>query len=238
MNERFVEMCRRLGLSGAAASWNHLLMNLRKGNRLKDMQSSKKTTFSRVDIDKYSFACEIAIQTLSDQYKRSLDDILCDPKIAAEFDHEVFKIAHQDISSKLTPLQVRWAVLRMRKRSKTVRKHVRRLETHVLQLPNEETKWPTFSDYRGVPKCLGVYDLRIAGKSLYVGETLDLQSRFELQLNPKGFDFWGNPKEEIEIRYRPLPEGEKPITGEAIQSHWVNILNPIGNYRGNFLSTS
>ncbi len=112
MNERFVEMCHRLGLPGTAPRWNRLIMNLRKRSYFKGGLRSKRTIFHDEETDKYSFACEIAIQTLAERDGSSLDDILCDPTLAAEFDRMVFAIAHKNI----LPLKARWTALGMRKR--------------------------------------------------------------------------------------------------------------------------
>jgi hypothetical protein len=100
----------------------------------------------------------------------------------------------------------------------------------MLQLPNQGNR-ATIENYRDMPKYPGVYLLRTEEQPLYVGETLDLQRRIDRQLNVDHFDFWGNPKKEIEICYQKLPEGETQRLGQAIQSRLIGRLEPRGNYK-------
>ncbi len=230
LNERFVEMCTRLGLSESPTTWNRLLMNLRKAGKLAEIAQSRRTIFSQEDIDKYSFACEIALEELTEYYKLSLDGILCDRKIALEFDRRVFSIAHPDILPTLTSLKIRWAALRMRKRHSAVKQCAAQL-TRISQLPTGGDR-ATIATCRDIPAEPGIYLLQALGRPLYVGETRSLRQRVDLQLNSYKFDFWNNPRDRIEVIFERVPPGEPlKFFGEANQSLLIARLNPIGNYK-------
>jgi site-specific DNA-methyltransferase (adenine-specific) len=219
-----------MGLAGQPPEWNRLLMNLRKRTQLKHMLQSRITSFPNEEVDKYSFSCEIAVQTLAERSGLSLDGILCDPTIAAQFDREVFSIVHQDALG-LTPLKVRWAALGMRKRLRSrFKNYALRLNNKVLQL-SQESRRATIDNYQDIPSYPGIYLLQGQAQPLYVGETRDLRSRIERHLDSDKFNFWDIPKGEIEICHSRLPEGEKQRFGQANQSLWIGRLQPRGNYQ-------
>jgi hypothetical protein len=78
----------------------------------------------------------------------------------------------------------------------------------------------------GIPKRPGVYWLQRPGQPLYVGETLDLRQRFDLQLVTSHFGFWDTPRNDLEFRFGELPP--EKLLGN--QSHWIARLHPLGNY--------
>src|SRR5262249_38440064 len=88
LNERFLEACCRLGVPGMPGEWNRSLMNLRKAGFFKTLPRSRRSSLPKDEIDRYSYACEIAMQFLKDE-GRTLDQVLCEPTEAAEFDRDV-----------------------------------------------------------------------------------------------------------------------------------------------------
>src|SRR5205823_5437684 len=86
---RFLMMCRKLGLPQSDFRLNHALLDIRKSKKA-DLPPTTKITQFR-DYDEYQFASEIAIRILQRTKGVSLDNVLCDPLIAMEFD----KIAQQ-----------------------------------------------------------------------------------------------------------------------------------------------
>jgi hypothetical protein len=84
-----------------------------------------------------------------------------------------------------------------------------------------------------VPETPGLYWLHAGEIKLYVGETLNLRRRLQIQLAANGFDFWPARGSELEIRYRPLPacdDREQQSRLQANQSYWIAKWKPIGNY--------
>jgi site-specific DNA-methyltransferase (adenine-specific) len=100
LNARFVEKCRELG---EPATLNRALLNLRKGGHLRGIKSNR---LSAGDDDPYRFAAEMAVRYMERRDGVSLDDIICDPELASEFDRLAAAIAPG-----FTPLQYRWAAL-------------------------------------------------------------------------------------------------------------------------------
>ncbi|MEX0677937.1 MAG: DNA methyltransferase [Pirellulales bacterium] len=175
LDNRFVEQCRKLGLMGDARTWNILLFRLRKAGKLAHLPTRERTAISWEACDDYFFASEIALElVLASGKAESLDEILCDPDLAGEFD----KLA-ADFAPGRQSFEYRWAALKLRKQAKIARSRGAVLvpparlsrETPVDQL-----------DVRGIPPRPGVY-LLSGNKSqkLYAGEALNLRSRLETQ---------------------------------------------------------
>jgi hypothetical protein len=110
LNDQFLENCRRLGIPGEAKNWNHLLLNVRKRGGLVAIDTSRRTKTTAI-IDDLLFASELAWKNLAELKKCSLDDILCDPVIATEFDSFC-----QRLSPGSTSFDYRWGALTVRKR--------------------------------------------------------------------------------------------------------------------------
>ena len=89
-------------------------MGLRKAGKLILFPAQKRTEFSWSDYDEFWFASEIAWSEMKGH--GTLDDILCDPDLAHQFD----KIA-QGLAPGFTPLHYRWGALKLRKTSAAAR---------------------------------------------------------------------------------------------------------------------
>jgi site-specific DNA-methyltransferase (adenine-specific) len=222
LNQRFVDMCRRLGLPGRPGIWNHQLMNLRKAGYFKGLPRGRATNFPREEIDRWSFACEIALQNLKNR-KCTLDQTLCEPSEADAFDRLVRSMVSEEISS----LKIRWISLHMRKRAKHIREAGKRLAS-LIELPKRGFAVTELSLDR-IPKGPGLYWLRSSEKKLYVGETIDLRRRFRLQLEAHQFGFWETERAHLDVRYRELTEEDDSLL-KGNQSRWIGLWNPLGNY--------
>jgi hypothetical protein len=196
-------------------------MNLRKACFLKGLPQSFRTTFPRDDLDQISFACEIALERMRKQ-GRTLDQVLCNPSEAAQFDQAVRSIVSRDVSS----LKLRWVAFSIRKRAHARREYARQLPA-LLRLPKQIESMAAL-DLSQVPERPGLYWLGTVGNNLYVGETLNLRRRFELQFESGTFDFWNQDRESIEVRFGELPETDKELKGN--QSHWIKEWKPVGNF--------
>jgi DNA modification methylase len=215
LNSAFVEQCRILGVPGLPTSWNRTLLAVRKAARLTALPTPVRTKFSTAELDRYMFASEIAIQTMIRAKGLTLDDILCDPQQAGEFD-QIARTFAPGYSS----LEYRWAALTFRKRAREVH-----LPEHLRTSP---TKFQRLREYQ--PKKLdsvpGTYLLR-TDRYVYAGQTVDLGARVRLKLDV--FNPWNDISPDIEIGVIPLPGEKKWITG--LQSVLVRSKNPDLNYR-------
>jgi DNA modification methylase len=223
LNQQFSGMCRRLGLPGTPGDWNRHLMNLRKQGQFAGFPRSRETTFASDEDDRCSFACEIAIQHFNEK-GRSLDQVLCEPVEAAAFDRLVRTIFPEDLSS----LRIRCMAFRIRKRARNMRRLGKNLDSHLALPRSGETV--SQLDLDRVPQNPGVYWLQSSEKKLYVGETLDLHKRFELQLLSSTFGFWDTDRQDLYVRFRELPPDKEIRWGN--QSHWIACWHPVGNYSG------
>lgn len=227
LNQEFIAACQRFGLPGDACEWNRKLMNLRKSSHLGGLPRSKRTTFSLRETDRYSFACEIAVQHFHG-LGHSLDYLLCDPNLAREFDEFVRRIANQNLPS----LMMRWIALSIRKRANNVRRGSQMIPNPI-RLPSRKEKVVEL-DRERIPACPGLYWLQDLANSrkLYVGGTFSLNERLRGQLGNTSFDFWGCPRDQLEVRYCEISADDKrqPALLSGNQSIWIAKWRPIGNY--------
>ena len=178
LNQSFVAQCRSLGVAGNAVLWNQLLLRLRKSKKLpKATQRSNRLTFQ--EMDGYSFASEIALRLLAIDYGKTLDNILCSPEFANEFD----RIA-AEYAPGFSSFQYRWAALAIRKRAKDARRLAQEKFGDWLE---KDARLPRRI---GLVDCVdekfdqrGVYLLFAEDRELYVGETESVCRRMEQVLN-------------------------------------------------------
>jgi DNA modification methylase len=88
LDERFLENCGRLSIPGTPADWNRLLLNLRKRGGLDSIAALRRTRVPFNEVEQYVYASEIAWRLLHDADGSSLDEILCDPNRARQFDRK------------------------------------------------------------------------------------------------------------------------------------------------------
>ena len=184
MNEQFQTTCTRLGLNGSAFERNHRLLHLRKAGRLKRLSSPARTVFPSEEqsFDRYKFACEIALERFERENRAVLDDVLCNPELARGFDDYVLSMLPDARSA----LQIRWFALCIRKSAVNIRKASARV-TDVVKLKRYAEN-PFELKLGSVPSKPGIYWLA-SDKHLYIGETLNLRERLEIQFGHRKFDF-------------------------------------------------
>ncbi len=222
LNERFCKKCRSFGLLGGPVDWNRALMGLRKAGKLPRLVKARKTIFREDLLDQYLFASEIAMRQHMDQTGLSLDDILCDPEQAREFD----EIA-RSFAPGFSPLQYRWAALTIRKRAHDHRKRSQSLAGALVR-----RRFPEFRSLRRLrldqlTASPGVYLARAEGeRNLYVGETLDLGRRFQQHLNAEG---WRGLAEDPEVGVIEL-SGVDLKDRWGLQSRFIGRYEPMLNY--------
>ena len=173
LNAEFLAQCDKLGLAGDARSWNGLLFRLRKAGQLAHIETHRRTSIDWQSCDAYLFASEIALRLmLDDQQASSLDEILCDPALAAEFDDIAARFAPG-----FTPLEYRWTALKLRKEANNARTRGAQLRFPKSKFERDRTPLAEV-DPSEFPAERGVYLLSVPGKQrIYAGETLQLRER-------------------------------------------------------------
>lgn len=118
LNKEFVSQCLAQGIGGSAFIWNHFLLQLRKSGKL-PTATRRPARITSEEINRYGFASEVAWRLMEIDYCKTLDDILCSPEFAAEFDRLAAEYGPMEID--VSSLEYRRAALTIRKRMKAAR---------------------------------------------------------------------------------------------------------------------
>lgn len=222
MNAAFLAECQRLGLVAAGATLNRALINLRKAGYLRGIKSRSP---SPGDDDPYRFAAEMAARHMERRDGVTLDDILCDPDLAAEFD----KLAAA-ISPGFTPLQYRWAALNLRKKSGLSPELLARVASpkQVLTFPI-----PALS-LDSIPSEQGLYLFFTRDVCLYVGEAENLRNRIGKHLDHsdnKGLArwMWDQGTAELFLELQILDSATTQKVRRALERELIRGRSPLFN---------
>jgi DNA modification methylase len=186
LNSDFQDHCNQLSVPGSPAERNRFLFRLRKSGRLAraGVFANKPTEFNWLQMDSFLHASEIAWRLIGESYSASLDEILCDPRLAAEFDRQAAKLAPD-----FTPLEFRWGALKLRKqaaKAKNTLPDVTQLLKQTATPLNEfdKSRWADSE---------GVYAIQQAGSKsslVFVGETQSLRQGLASILDAGVLDHW------------------------------------------------
>lgn len=197
LNEDFQLQCDRRNIPGTPAERNRFLFRLRKSGRLKraGLTTNRRTSFDWEQMDPFLFAAEIAWRRVSELYAApSLDEILCDPRLATTFDEIASSCA-----GGYSALEYRWAALKLRKYGKQLRVRSEKLTPELLGLTRFKKKdWcpvATLDLSKHGPNP-GVYAIRWNKKYLYAGETSNLDARLRLQLSDSARSKWPSDEQD------------------------------------------
>lgn len=182
VNAEFVAACKEQGLKGSPYYWNRLLLRIRKAGQLPksseraDGPARRRIRRSFREMDAYSFASEVAMRLMEIDYGKRIDEILCSPEHATEFDRLAAEYAPGYAS-----VDYRWAALAIRKRARAARSLAQTAfrdwqQPSSKQLPEPIELDQACSDEWTAP---GVYILESGGEPVYVGEAGDLRLRIE-----------------------------------------------------------
>jgi site-specific DNA-methyltransferase (adenine-specific) len=226
LNQVYIDYCRRLGIIGQPVDWNRALLGLRKSGKVVGLPATRRTTFSRTELDRYIFASEIAMRRLFDEKGLSFDDVLCDPGHAKLFD---------DIARSFAPgfssLQYRWAGLTLRKEARDRRNGSRQLTPNLLQrrfTPPRPVENTVIEKMYKRPGIYLVCDDRT--KHFYAGETCDLGIRCHYQFEePAACQTWAAVCSDIRIQFLHLPDTSDKKR-RALQSHFIAKFKPLLNH--------
>lgn len=168
-NEVFLALCRRFGIKASDYRINKTLFNARKNKLLAGLKSERTS----IDYSEVAFASEFAATQLRYKSGASVDDILCDPNLASQFD----AMARQ-VTPGFSSFEYRWAVLSIRKAPRS-----RRLPAS-FKLPRFTTGFRLLRDpIEEIPEQSGVYLLYERQKLLYTRSAMNLRHGVELHRN-------------------------------------------------------
>lgn len=222
LNAAFVTEAGRLGLMAAAATLNRSLLNLRKAGDLRG-RKSKKTSFA--DEGDYRFAAEMAIRFLERRDGISLDSIICDPQLAAEFDAYAARIAPGYSS-----LQYRWAAFNLRKASRLKPELLARVAPPVTVAVHRIKD----IDITKIPAEQGLYIFFMTSGALYVGEAENLFKRLKKHLDHsdnKGLArwMWEHGIDDVHVEIQVFAADTKTIVRRALETELIRSRTPLFN---------
>jgi hypothetical protein len=225
-NKMFVAECAKCGLTASAPELNRALLNLRKSGGFL-AKTTRETSF---DDEDYRFASEIAIRILERRDGVTLDDVLCDPHRATEFDSIAASLAPG-----YTPLEYRWAALALRKERSLSPEIVSRVlrpdEVHLVRLCE--------LNLDSIPRLPGIYVFldTSSRQALYVGEASNLRQRLGKHVEHSdnkmlARHLWDNGIENVQLEYYVLPEGISKRELRALELEQIQRRHPPFNISG------
>lgn len=165
-NVVFLALCRQFGIKASDYQINKTLFNARKNKLLPNLQSQRTS----IEYGEFAFASEFAATQLRYKTGASIDDILCDPALASQFD----AIA-QNVTPGFSAFEYRWAILSIRKTGRQ-----KKLPTS-FRLPRFTTGFRLLRDpIEQIPQQSGIYLLYEKQKLLYTRSAADLRHGVEL----------------------------------------------------------
>ncbi|MBL9090361.1 MAG: hypothetical protein JNL96_04010 [Planctomycetaceae bacterium] len=176
----FVEHCRLLEIPGDAKAWNHALLKLRKAGKLAAVPTTQRTEMSWEDCESFLAAAEIAAAAvLSERADIGLDEVFCDPALAATFDKAATRLGG---SKQL--FAYRWTAMKLRKEAKQLRDRGQELRRTELAFgtPVSAARARWWKQFPTEPGLFLVLDPE--GNRRYVGAALNLRARMEKLLTP------------------------------------------------------
>jgi len=202
---------------------NLALLNARKSNDLRGLQPSRRITIPNQD--EYKFASEIAARFIERRDQIALDQILCNPELASEFDRIAARICPG-----FTSFQYRWAALNLRK----TRALKPELGTRLVRpecCRNQKVSEIVIGE---MPDKNGVYLFYNQLCTLYIGETDNLFKRIKKHLihsDNKGLAswIWEHGTGDLHLEYHVLPEGVKTRQRKALEAELIRSRHPIFN---------
>lgn len=222
LNAAYIAECERQGLALSARDLNRQLLALRKRGLMRDLQSTRTVFHNQ---DEYRFAAEIAVRFIERRDSISIDDIICDPERAEEFDRVASAIAPG-----FSSLEYRWAALSLRK--------LRRLSPEILGRVVPAVSVSRFSiadlDPNTLPMDPGLYLFHTGDSTLYVGETHSLRNRILKHLDHSDNKllaqwFWGHPSEPVYLEIQVLSETVATRVRKALESELIASRSPLFN---------
>jgi len=225
LNAAFADHCRRQGLVGNPRTWNLLLLQLRKSGDLAQIETTRATHMSWESCDRFLYASEIAVQqSLDADRAECVDEILCDPELAAEFD-----AAAQRLAPGYQPWEYRWGALLLSNHAKSARSRSAALiaPTRLRSAsPIDEV------DFGKPPDAAGVYVLSSeAGDCYYVGEAVSLRERLAAQFAPDLIDVWRELADDGPLQFQTYLTEAAPSDMLAWQCCFARLYKPRWNFR-------
>lgn len=220
LNHRFFECCRQEGLTEPLNELNWALLNARKTGALAGLRCTRPTKVR--PLPECAVAAEIAVRLIEQRQSTSLDGILADPEVAAEFDQLA-----ATVSPGFSSLEYRWAALGLRKKRRLRPELTSRVvPASQVELGRLDSITPT-----DLPTEQGVYLFHAAIGTLYVGEASNLRTRLTRHLDHsdnKGLArfFWTHGTRDVSLELRILAPSTPARSRKALEAELIRSRHP------------
>jgi hypothetical protein len=223
LNQKFIAWCHRNGLAASVQEINHKLLNFRKAGGLSNYRTTKRTQVGPAD--DFKFAAEISARYMEKEYKLKLDDILCDPDLANEFDEHA-----KELAPGFSSLQYRWAALNLRK----TRKLRPEIVSQILDCDRITLGPIAKTNANDLPDAQGVYVFYTSNTTLYVGESGNLKRRVMKHLEHSDNKhlarwFWDQGQENIILELHVLPDNSTVVHRRALEAELIASRRAVFN---------
>ena len=222
LNRMFLRRCRELGLSGTDYDLNWALMNERKKGNLSHLPKTRRYTVS--EIDEFEYASELAVRYLQQEKSASLDQIVCDPELASEFDGYASRLAPG-----FSPLQYRWVALGLRKAGRLG------AEEGIIDKVPELDLFGRVDKLRleKVPEVGGLYLFSSEDERVFLGQTDNLRHRIDRHMEVSTSHglpdwLWDTKRKPLRISISGLPEITRSIR-QKMEVLLVKMWHPLLN---------
>jgi site-specific DNA-methyltransferase (adenine-specific) len=227
LNARLTSECVAQGVPGDARHINKLLFRLRKAGRLAGRETRHRTELTWEHCDPFLFASEIAWRKMIDAGADSLDDVLCDPFAAAEFDCVARRVAPG-----FSSLEYRWGALKLRKEANEARAHAQRMAETLTRLEGPGrlgTPCPLdeAATIEATPSGLYVVSGDQPDSTVYVGQALHLRDRLTSNFGDKALrQVWSEWAKTDSLFVRTFPADTNSTILLGYQTLLVQRLKP------------
>jgi len=207
LNRRFLRQCRKLGLAGTDFELNWELLNVRKSGKMSNLSGLVKTRRYSVGkvIDEFEYASELAVRYMQQIKDVSLDQVICDPELAEEFDTYASRLAPNYSS-----LQYRWAAFGLRKAGRL------RKTDEIIEVPELESfgKMKTLKLAR-IPEVGGLYLFSSGDTPVFASQTDNLRHRLERHVKVSSLGLprwlWDVRRQPLQVEIAQLPDVSRSL---------------------------
>jgi hypothetical protein len=226
LNRRFLRRCRELGLAGTDFELNWELLNARKSSKLSNLSNLIKTTRYSVGkvIDDFEYASELAVRYMQRSKDVSLDQIICDPELAEEFDTYASRLAPN-----FSSLQYRWAAFGLRKAGRLGKK-----ADKIGEIPELESFGKVESlKLQRIPEVGGLYLFSSDDTPVFASQTDNLRHRLErhVTISSSGLPhwLWDVIRHPLQVEIAPLPDVSRSLR-QIIELVLARERKPVLNF--------
>ncbi|HEY8665696.1 MAG TPA: hypothetical protein VIL86_03480 [Tepidisphaeraceae bacterium] len=234
---KFHSESRKLGFHASAADMNRRLINIRKNPARYEkhgivLPEATKVTPHPSIVPQYAHIIEFALARLRLRYGVTIDDILIDPELTAQYEEMVSSAAPS-----LTSEQVRLAALYIRKTRYIAKKNLQLVASlNVQKMESAFTDLGSVSriDPSAVRDDEGIVEILENGRHLYISRNENLRLAVNQIGSPSSLmfmanDFWKPNPENLSVR---IFEGEKflKIPVSQWQLKLISERKPVFNY--------